>query len=281
MIGLYRVEPVIVLAQHPATPDVPAAAVVRTVAISDAAFSPSALVVAPGTTVTWTNDGRSATPSPPTAAPSTPPPSSPATGSPSPRPATTGVYAYHCKFHSFMRGTRDGVARVAGGAGAGRPSAAARRSPAPCRAPTEGTAVHFERRLPGAWEEVGVATTDAGGAYHAHRAAAHRAHGVPGRRGRRREPEHPRRRPARRDRHAHRRAARGAGAPRRRRGRAPGAARPGHLPLGDGRRAAASAGRARFTLGAPGVYRAMVEARGGLSEAASRVVQFRPGAFRE
>ena len=48
----------IVLAQHPATPDVPASAIVRTVAISDAGFSPSALVVAPGTTVTWTNGGR-------------------------------------------------------------------------------------------------------------------------------------------------------------------------------------------------------------------------------
>ena len=48
----------IVLAQHPATPDVPAPAVVRTVAISDVGFSPGALVVAPGTTVTWTNGGR-------------------------------------------------------------------------------------------------------------------------------------------------------------------------------------------------------------------------------
>jgi hypothetical protein len=41
-----------------------------------------------------------------------------------------------------------------------------------------------------------------------------------------------------------------------------------------------SAGRARFTLRSPGVYRAVVEAHGGLSEAASRVVQFKPGAFR-
>src|SRR5215208_3502641 len=29
----------------------------------------------------------------------------------------------------------------------------------------EGTAVHLERRIPGAWEEVGTATTDAAGAY--------------------------------------------------------------------------------------------------------------------
>ena len=42
-----------------------------------------------------------------------------------------------------------------------------------------------------------------------------------------------------------------------------------------------SAGHVRFTLKAPGVYRAMVEARGGLTAATSRVVQFRPGAFRE
>jgi hypothetical protein len=40
------------------------------------------------------------------------------------------------------------------------------------------------------------------------------------------------------------------------------------------------AGRARFTLGAPGVYRAVAQARGGLDEAASRTVPFRPGAFR-
>ena len=39
------------LAQHPATPDVPPAAGVRTVAISDAGFSPAALVVAPGSMI--------------------------------------------------------------------------------------------------------------------------------------------------------------------------------------------------------------------------------------
>lgn len=42
-----------------------------------------------------------------------------------------------------------------------------------------------------------------------------------------------------------------------------------------------SAGRARFTLGPPGVYRAEVDAAGGLSAGASRAVEFRPGAFRQ
>ncbi len=42
-----------------------------------------------------------------------------------------------------------------------------------------------------------------------------------------------------------------------------------------------SAGHARFTLGAPGVYRAEVDARGGLSAGASRPIEFRPGAFRQ
>lgn len=42
-----------------------------------------------------------------------------------------------------------------------------------------------------------------------------------------------------------------------------------------------SAGRARFVLRAPGVYRAEVEARGGLSTGTSPVVQFRSGAFRQ
>ena len=42
-----------------------------------------------------------------------------------------------------------------------------------------------------------------------------------------------------------------------------------------------SAGHARFTLGPPGVYRAEVDARGGLSAGASRPIEFRPGAFRQ
>ncbi len=40
-------------------------------------------------------------------------------------------------------------------------------------------------------------------------------------------------------------------------------------------------GRARFALRGPGVYRAQVEARGGLSAGMSPVVQFRAGAFRQ
>ena len=42
-----------------------------------------------------------------------------------------------------------------------------------------------------------------------------------------------------------------------------------------------SAGQVRFTLRAPGVYRAQTDAHGGLSAAASRAVEFRSGAFRQ
>ncbi len=270
----------IVLAQHPATPDVPVAVAVRTVAIADSGFSPGALVVAPGTTVTWTNGGRNR---------HTVTADGGAFGSPTlipgdrftvAAPTTPGVYAYHCNFHSYMRGTMT-VSLVSLTAPApvttgGRPALSGTVPGA-----AEGTVVHLERRVPGAWEEVGVAATGSGGAYSltgpqltartAFRAvvgdavspsirAAVQPAVIVTRTGARFAVQV---RPA------------GGGAV--------------HLEQLDldtyrwemvaERRLAA--GRARFTLEAPGVYRAMVEARGGLSEAASRVVQFKPGAFHE
>jgi len=79
-------------------------------------------------------------------------------------PATTGVHAYHCEVHAFMRGTltvsdltltADG--RVPAGRGAHltgvAPGAAA------------GTAVVVERRVAGAWLPYAAAVTDAAGGY--------------------------------------------------------------------------------------------------------------------
>jgi hypothetical protein len=140
--------------------------------------------------------------------------------------------------------------------------------------------VRLERRVPGAWEEVGVASTDASGAY----ALAGPPVAV---------------------RTAFRALAAGAVSPSVRsvvrpavaidrtgprlavrvRPAAGGRVRLQRLNLDTYRwgtigRRPLRAGRARFTLGRPGVYRAVVAAHGGLDEAASRTIPFRPGAFR-
>jgi plastocyanin len=75
------------------------------VAISDAGFTPSTVVVAPGEHVIWTNGGIN--PHTVTADSAT---FDSGTLQPKAKfdlvaPATTGSYAYHCTFHSFMRGT--------------------------------------------------------------------------------------------------------------------------------------------------------------------------------
>jgi plastocyanin len=270
---------VIVLAQHPATPAAPVAAV-RTVAISDAGFAPAALVVAPGTTVTWTNGGRTR---------HTVTADGGAFGSPTlipgdrftvAAPAAPGVYAYHCTFHAFMRGTVT-VSLVSLAAPApvtvgGRPALSGTVPGA-----GEGTVVHLQRRVPGAWEEVGVAATGSSGAYSLTGPAltqrtAFRA--VVG------DEVSPSIRAEVRPAVVVTRT--GARFAVRVRPAGGGAVHLERLDLDTYRWGAVaerrlSAGRARFTLTAPGVYRAMVEARGGLSEAASRVVQFKPGAFHE
>ena len=268
----------IVLAQHPATPDLPAA--VRTVAIVETGYQPSALVVAPGTTVTWRNEGRSRHSVTADAGAFDSPALIPGDRFTLSAPATAGVYAYHCRFHAYMHGTLTvslvSLATPGPITVGGRPSLTGTVPEA-----AEGTVVSVQRRVPGAWEEVATATTDSAGTFTATgpaltaRTAFRAVVGdavspsvravvqpavVVTRNGARFAV---RVRPA------------GGGAV--------------HLERLDldtyrwemvaGRRL--SAGRARFTLAAPGVYRAMVEAHGGLSEAASRVVQFRPGAFRE
>jgi len=266
-------------AAHPSLPATPAA--VRTVSITDLTVTPNALVVAPATTVMWHNDGRNRHTV------------TADDGSFASRtlftgddfsisaPAAPGVYAYHCSFHSYIRGTLT-VSPVALTApdpvDAGRPVVLAGVVPGAAA----GVPVSVERRIPGAWVAEGASTTDAAGAFSvisapltrrtAFRALAAgtlspsvRAQVRPvvtaGLRGRRLSVrvrpalDGARVRLARLDLDTYR--------------WTPVVAR---RPVG---------GRARFTLGAPGVYRAEVDARGGLSAAESPSVEFRPGAFRQ
>ncbi|HMN98146.1 MAG TPA: cupredoxin domain-containing protein [Miltoncostaeaceae bacterium] len=269
----------IALAQHPATPDVPAAAV-RTVAISDAGYAPSAVVVAPGTTVTWTQGGRTRHTVTADGGAFHSPTLIPGDRFTVAAPTAPGVYAYHCTFHAFMRGTVTvslvSLAVPPPVTVGGRPALSGTVPEA-----AEGSVVHLERRVPGAWEEVGVAATGSNGAF-----------SLAG--------------PQLSARTAFRAVVGDAVSPSIR-----AVVQPAVVVTRDGARVAVrvrpagggvvhleqldldtyrwemvaerrlSAGRARFTLGAPGVYRAMVEARAGLSDAASRVVQYKPGAFRE
>lgn len=269
-----------IAAQHPAMPTVPSAGVVRTVAIADSGFSPVGLVVAPGTTVTWTNGGRNR---------HTVTSDTGAFGSqvliPGDKftvaaPTTPGVYAYHCNFHSYMRGTITvsllSLAAPAPVTVGGRPALTGTVPGA-----EEGTVVTVQQRIPGAWQDVGTATTDSAGAFTLAGPAvtvrtAFRAMVGDGVSPSVRATVQP---AVIVTRHGARLAVRVR----------PAAGGPVHLEqlnldtyrwqMVAERRL--SAGHARFTLRAPGVYRAMVEAHGGLSEAPSRVVQFRPGAFRE
>ena len=267
-------------AAHPALPTGPVAAV-RTVAISDAAVIPNALVVAPATEVMWHNDGRNRHNI--TADDGSFVSRTLLTGDEFAisAPAAAGVYAYHCTFHSYIRGTLT-VSLVAlttpEPVDAGRPVVLGGTVPGAA----EGSPVRVERRVPGAWITVGDTTTDASGAFSvtspplpgrtAFRALAAgtvspsvRAEVRPVVRVRRTgsllavavapAPRRSRVRLARLDLDTYR-----------------------WTPL---RARGLSAGQARFTLRAPGVYRAEVDARGGLSAAASRAVEFRSGAFRQ
>ena len=147
--------------QHP-VPDVPAA--VRTVAITDVTVVPNSVVVPPGTNVTWHNDGRNR---------HTVTADGGAFGSgvlvPGDQftlsaPAAPGVYAYHCRFHSFIRGTLTvslvSLATPAPVVVGGRPALTGTVPDA-----TLGTPVRVELRVPGAWQDVGTTTTGSGGVF--------------------------------------------------------------------------------------------------------------------
>jgi plastocyanin len=265
------------LPPHPA----PAPAAARTVAVTDTAVSPTALVVAPGTAVTWQNVGRRRHTVSEDAGRFDSGSMVPGERFRISAPADPGVYSYHCRFHAFIRGTVT-VSLVALETprpvrAGGRPVLA---GTVPGAAP--GTIVRLQRRVPGAWEDAATATTDAEGGFRstgpplaartAFRAVAGgavspsvRAQALPavtvGRRGDRLWASV---RPVPRG------------------GRA-------HLQRLDldryvWRHAATRglrAGRASFRLPVPGPYRIAVDAAGGLSATTSRVVEFRPAAYRD
>ncbi len=148
---------------HP-PPDA-APALTRAVAVTDRAYDPTALVVAPGTAIAWTNVGRnrhtvtedSARFESGTLAPG-------ATFRLS-APDAPGTYAYHCRFHGYIRGTLT-VSTVS--LATPVDVVVGRRPVLTGEVPgaAAGTVVRVERRVPGAWEEAGRAVTDAAGAFH-------------------------------------------------------------------------------------------------------------------
>jgi plastocyanin len=89
-----------------------------TVSIEDFFFSPANITVAPGTTVTWVNNGRA-----PHTATATSPSGAFDSGTLQPGQSFSftfnrpGTYAYHCAIHPFMSGTVtvSGVSAAAGG----------------------------------------------------------------------------------------------------------------------------------------------------------------------
>jgi plastocyanin len=255
--------------------------VTRRIAVIDSGYDPAALVVAPGTGITWTNAGRNrhtvtadqgAFGSRPLA-----------TGDQFEisAPATPGVYAYHCIFHSYMHGSLT-VSLVSLETPApvrvGRPVTLAGTVPGVAA----GTSVGVEGLTAGAWAPVGQAVTDASGAFSvttgpltattSFRAVAAgspsplvRARVVPLVTVRRRGSRlHVRIGPST------------AGA----------RARLQRLDLDTYRWTSlrslkVAAGRTSFALRRPGVYRVEAPAHGGLASTDSRVVEYRPGAFRQ
>jgi len=270
----------IALAPHPATPAVPTTAVVRTVAISDVGFSPGALVVAPGTTIAWANGGRTRHTATADGGAFRSPVLVPGDRFAVAAPAVPGVYAYGCTLHDFMRGTVT-VSMVSLATPAPVPVGGSPSLTGTVPDAGAGTAVHLERRVRGAWEEVGVAATGADGAYAlagpplTARTAFRALVG---------DAVSPSVRAAVRPAVLVRRS--GSRLAVRVRPAGPGAVHLERLDLDTyrwetGARRRLTGGRTHFTLRAPGVYRAVAEAHGGLSRAASRVIQFKPGAFRQ
>lgn len=256
-------------------------ALTRTVSMDDAGFSPAALVAAPGTAITWVNVGRNRHTVTAGDGAFDSGGLAPGASFRLTAPATTGVYAYHCSFHGYMRGTLT-VSLVSL---ATPPTVTAGRRPmlaGVVPGVAAGTVVRVERRVPGAWVEVGAAAVDAAGGY--------RISGPPltGRTAFRAvvgDDLSPSVRATARPHVAVRRTG-----PRLRVAVEPaGGAHHVHLERLDldtyrwtevATRPLA-AGRAAFRLRTPGVYRAAVPAHRGLEAAASRDVPFRAAAFRQ
>lgn len=263
-------------AQHmaPATPVAPAA--VRSLSIVDTGMVPSGVVVAPGTLISWRNDGTRLHTSTADDGRWDSPALAPGDRFAIAAPSVPGVYAYHCRFHSYMRGTITvsllSLATPATVPVGGRPTLSGTVPGA-----AAGTVVTLQRRAKGAWEVVAEATTDASGAYRVSgppisARAAFRA--VAG------DAVSPSVKASARPVVVLRRT--GAALTVRVDPAGGGRARLQRLDLDTYRwRTVATArlagGRARFRIGGAGVYRALVEARGGLAAAASHPVPLRTG----
>ena len=262
----------------PAAGPAPPAAV-RTVSINDLTVTPGALVVAPGTEVMWHNDGRNRHTVTADGGAFGSAPLFPGDEFTISAPATPGTYAYHCRFHAYIRGSltvslisldTPAVVRV------GRSAMLSGTAPGVAA----GSTVSIERRVPGAWEPVAQATTDASGAFSAMSgplsgrtaframvgdslSPSVRAEAAPA---------------VRAGRHGNRLTVTVSPA-------GPGATvRLEQLNLDSYRwRVIAtrplSGGSARFTLATPGVYRGRADANGALAAATSPVVTFRSQAF--
>ena len=89
---------------QPAAPAGPVRSGHVSVAISNYAFAPAAIIVKPGTKITFTNHDQ-------TAHTATANNGAFDTGTVNPKASRTidvkraGTYAYHCSFHAFMKGT--------------------------------------------------------------------------------------------------------------------------------------------------------------------------------
>jgi plastocyanin len=271
-----------IIAQHMEPAVEPAAAGARAVAITDATVIPNTLVVPPLTRVTWRNSGHNRHTSTADAGQWNSGPLFPGHEFTITAPATPGVYAYHCIYHSFIRGTLT-------------VSLVALQTPAPVHAgegamlegtvpgADDGTPVTIERRVPGAWATVASVTTDATGAFAADspplttRTAFRALTGASISPAIRVEvrPHLSARRTGRRVRVTVMPARRGT---------------PVMLerldldsyrwePVSDARLGAT--GHTRFLLRGAGVYRVAVSAAGGLDATASAPIQFRPGRFHQ
>jgi plastocyanin len=157
------------MAMTPAMPEAPApapAALTRTVDITDAAVTPNLLVVAPGTKVAWTNVGRNRHTSTADDGRWDSGALIPGEGFSISAPAEPGTYAYHCTFHAFIRGTLT-VSLVSLNAPAPVTVGGAARLSGTVPGASAGTPVSVERRVPGAWERVALATTAGDGGFSA------------------------------------------------------------------------------------------------------------------
>ena len=137
---------------------------IRSIAVTDRAVVPLVAVVAPGTEVVWRNAGRTVHTVTETGGGWESGTLAPGAQFTIRAPADTGDYRYYCRFHPSIRGVLtvsaldlQAPATVTFGTRAGLAGTVPDVEP--------GTHVTIERRLPGRWEAVAHAETDAEGAF--------------------------------------------------------------------------------------------------------------------